>query len=251
MKTFLKVIQSILFSIWLFIGFVGVVLVYGSYVLIKVKIIEKRKDKKSADDYIRNVVSWFGRVTFKFLFSKVKVIGKENIPKEGPYVIVSNHQSIFDIPLILGYVYPSGFIAKEELSKIPILGKFIKSLGSILIDRKNPKSGAIALKRFAQAIQQESILTIFPEGTRSLDGKVNEFKRGSLLIPFRYNVKILPVSISGTINMNKKGSFLIKSSNVELKIHQPIEPKSFENEESLRNYVRDIISKEVENNEKN
>ncbi|WP_202695280.1 lysophospholipid acyltransferase family protein [Petrotoga sp. 8T1HF07.NaAc.6.1] len=245
MKKVLETIKAIFFTIWLIIGFLGVVIVYGSYVLIKANILEKRKGHKVSQEYIRKVVSWFGKVTFKFLNSKISVHGEENIPQQGPYVVVANHQSLFDIPLILGYIYPTAFIAKKELSMIPILGNFIKRLGSIFIDRNNSKSGAIALKKFAKISQSGEIITIFPEGTRSLDGQVGEFKKGALLIPFRYNIKILPVTIDGTIKMSKKGSVFIKPSNVNLFIHEPVEPKLFASEGELRECLKSIISEKV------
>jgi 1-acyl-sn-glycerol-3-phosphate acyltransferase len=245
MKKVLETIKAIFFTIWLIIGFLGVVIVYGSYVLIKANILEKRKGTKASQEYIRKVVSWFGRVTFKFLNSSISVFGEENIPQEGPYVIVANHQSIFDIPLILGYIYPTAFIAKKELSMIPILGSFIKKLGSILIDRSNVKSGAIALKKFAKLSRSGEIITLFPEGTRSLNGQVGEFKKGTLLIPFRYNIKILPVTIDGTIKMSKKGSAFIKPSNINLFIHEPVEPKLFASEGELRECLKSIISEKV------
>jgi len=247
MKKILETTKAIFSTIWLFIGFFGVVIVYGSYVLIKSNILKRQKGDKASQEYIRNVVSWFGKVTFKFLNSKISVFGEENIPQQGPYVIVANHQSIFDIPLILGYVYPTAFIAKKELSMIPILGNFIKKLGSIFIDRSNVKSGAIALKRFAKASQSGEIITLFPEGTRSLDGQVDEFKKGTLLIPYRYNVKILPVTIDGTIKMSKKGSPFIKPSNINLFISEPVEPKRFASEGELREYLKSIISEKITN----
>ncbi len=95
------------------------VIIYGSYVLIKAKILEKRKGEEASREYVRKVVSWFGRAAFHYLWSEVTVFGKENIPDKGPYVIVANHQSIFDIPLILGYIYPSGFIAKKRAFESP------------------------------------------------------------------------------------------------------------------------------------
>ena len=248
MKKIWTAIKGTFFAIWLFFGFVGVVIIYGSYVLIKAKILEKRKGEEASREYVRKVVSWFGRAAFHYLWSEVTVFGKENIPDKGPYVIVANHQSIFDIPLILGYIYPSGFIAKKELLKVPLLGTFIKKLGSILIDRDSPTSGAIALKNFARITQTGDVITIFPEGTRSIDGKVNEFKKGSLLVPYRYNIKVLPVTIDGTIGMNKKGSILIKPGKVKLYIHNVIEPKTFSSEAELRAHVQNVISRQIAQN---
>lgn len=241
MRKIWNIIKAVFFTIWLFIGFFGVVIIYGSYVLIKSNILKRKKGEEVSQEYIRKVVSWFGKVTFKFLRSDVQIEGKEHIPNEGPYVIISNHQSLFDIPLILGYIYPSAFIAKKELAKIPILGRFIKKLGSILIDRNDVKSGAVALKKFAKISKTGEIITLFPEGTRSIDGKVGEFKKGSLLIPFRYNIKVLPISINGTIKMSKKGSLFIKPSSIKLFIHEPIEPKKFASEGELREHLRGMI----------
>jgi 1-acyl-sn-glycerol-3-phosphate acyltransferase len=132
--------------------------------------------------------------------------------------------------------------------KVPLLGTFIKKLGSILIDRDSPTSGAIALKNFARITQTGDVITIFPEGTRSIDGKVNEFKKGSLLVPYRYNIKILPVTIDGTIGMNKKGSILIKPGKVKLYIHNVIEPKTFSSEAELRAHVQNVISRQIAQN---
>lgn len=238
---FIKNVGLFLLNLYFYLVIIVLVFGYGTYGLIRAKIL-KRKSEEKSKEFVRKTVEKFGRILIKAFFCKVEIEGKDKIPKNGPYVIVSNHQSYFDIPLIFGYVYPSGFVAKIELRKTPIIGKYIEKLDSVLINRKDPKSGAASLRKFAKNLKNGSIITIFPEGTRTETGNVNEFKKGTLMVPYRYKVNILPISINGSFNLSKKGSFLFRPSNIKIKIFDVIEPESFASEGELREYLKNIIS---------
>ncbi|KAF2955105.1 hypothetical protein AS160_02335 [Marinitoga sp. 38H-ov] len=243
----MNLIKRFLLTIWFYIGFFGYVVIYGSIVLLISKIISKISGEKKADSYLRKVVYKFGKNAFKLLGIKVNVESEIDINEieNEQYMIVANHQSLLDIPLIIGYIYPTGFIAKKELEKAPIIASFIKALGSVFIDRKNPSKAAAALRDIKRKLEEGRKLTIFPEGTRTLDGKVKPFKKGSLMIPYRYNIKILPVAIDGTYYIIKKGEHLLNPHNVNIKIFKPLVPKDFESEEDLRNHIFNLLSSEV------
>lgn len=238
---FIKNIGLFFLNIYFYIVILVLVFGYGSYGLIKAKILKKKSEAKSKE-FVRNTVEKFGRIIMKSLFCKIEVEGKENIPKDGPYVIVSNHQSYFDIPIIFGYVYPSGFVAKIELAKTPIVGKYIEALDSVLINRKDPKSGAASLRRFAKNLKNGSIITVFPEGTRTKTGEIDEFKKGTLMVPYRYKIDILPISINGSFNVSKKGTFLFKPTKIKVKIFNKIQPDNFASEGELRESIKNDIA---------
>jgi 1-acyl-sn-glycerol-3-phosphate acyltransferase len=238
---FIKNIGLFFLNLYFYIVILVLVFGYGSYGLLKAKFLKRNSEEKSKE-FVRKTVEKFGRIVMKSLFCKIEVDGKDKIPKNGPYVIVSNHQSYFDIPLIFGYVYPSGFVAKIELEKIPIIGKYIKALDSVLINRNDPKSGAASLRRFAKNLKNGSIITVFPEGTRTKTGAIGEFKKGTLMVPYRYKVNILPISINGSFNLSKKGTLLFKPARIKIKIFDVIEPETFASEGELREHLKNSIS---------
>ncbi len=116
---FLKKLLSLLVTVWIAVLGVLYICVYGGIVILIGNVIGKFKGKKERKTFISREVSRFGRAAFVLSGSRVRLSGKENVPETGPMVIVANHQSAFDIPLIPGYVYPEiAFIAKKELSSI-------------------------------------------------------------------------------------------------------------------------------------
>ncbi|SHE81239.1 1-acyl-sn-glycerol-3-phosphate acyltransferase [Marinitoga hydrogenitolerans DSM 16785] len=247
MNKFTLLLKRLLLTIWFYVGFFGYVVIYGSLVLFISKIIKLFSNEEKANYYLRNVVSNFGMRAFKLMGIKVDV-EKEfdlNTLENESYIIVANHQSLLDIPLIIGYVHPVGFIAKKELEKAPIISSYIKALGSVFIDRKNSSQAARALRELKKKLAEGKKLALFPEGTRTLDGKVKPFKRGSLMIPYRYGIKIVPVSINGTYQIIKKNDYYLTPHNVKVKIFTPVDPKKFENEEELRTYIYNLLASEV------
>ncbi|WP_165974140.1 lysophospholipid acyltransferase family protein [Marinitoga lauensis] len=247
MNKFILFLKQLLLTIWFYVGFFGYVVIYGSLVLLISKIMKMVSGKDKADSYLRKVVSNFGKRSFKLMGINVNVkkdFELKDLENE-PYIIIANHQSLLDIPLIIGYIHPVGFIAKKELEKAPIISTYIKALGSVFIDRKNPTQAAKALRELRKKLNEGRKLALFPEGTRTLDGKVKPFKKGSLMIPYRYGIKIIPVTIDGTYQIIKKGDYHLTPHEVKVRIFNPINPKNFENEEELRNYVYNLISSEI------
>lgn len=244
---FLKKILSLLVTIWIAVIGVLYIYVYGGIIILIGNLIGKLKGKKERKTFISREVSRFGRAAFILSGSRVKVVGKENVPQTGSMVIVANHQSAFDIPLIPGYVYAEiSFIAKKELSKIPGINWFVSALDGVYIERGNKSQTAGAMRKIFRILKEDGTILLFPEGTRSTGGEIGEFKEGSLSIPFKLGIRVLPVALDGTRNLLKKNSFLITPSRISLSICKPVLPEDFESEEEFSEAVYNIIKGSLE-----
>ncbi len=182
--------------------------------------------------------------------SKLKVYGLENFPKNNGLVVVANHQSAADILILLaGLPQSFRFIIKQELFKVPIFGWYLRKAGYLSIDRDSARSAIKTLNQAKDLIKQGENILIFPEGTRSKDGKVGEFKRGSLMLAFISHAPILPITIDGSYNIMQKGGFILNYTTVNLTISPAIQSEVPENhkredQEKVLNEVREqIISK--------
>ncbi|GEM_PF-1007050 len=208
--------------------------------------------KLSGEDrekYIRFHVSKWGRRAFEWAKSEVTIIGSQNIPKNGPYIIVANHRSMLDITLIQGYINPhAGFLAKKELDHFFSVGAFIKALGGELIDRSNPRDAIRAINNLIKRMKTENqVVALFPEGTRSIDGEVHEFKGGSMKVVMKSKVPVVPIAIVGTDKAMPKGTFYIRRANIKVSVLPPIAPESFKDMKTIEfaNLLQGMISKEV------
>lgn len=154
----------------------------------------------------------------------LNVEGEENIP-EGAVLIVSNHQSYFDIPVILGAIRTKqiGFIAKKELARVPGLGQWVEDIRGFFIERENPRETLRAFETGQEWLKSGFSLAIFPEGTRSRGKEMGEFKKGSLRMAIKAGVKILPVTISGSYKAYEETGF-VRSAKIDFIIHETIDP---------------------------
>jgi 1-acyl-sn-glycerol-3-phosphate acyltransferase len=170
----------------------------------------------------------------KALQFDIDAAGLENVPKDGPYVYASNHQSMLDI-LVLGAVLPGDFkwAAKRELMKVPFLGWHLRLSGHVPVDRgKGPKTVANVIKQFQAVLEAGKPLLIFPEGTRAADGVLKEFKSGGFVAAVKSNKPVLPVMLDGTWQLMDNGSVVPKCK-IFVRVGAPIMPKT-EGRESAR-----------------
>ena len=131
--------------------------------------------------------------------SQIHVEGREHIPSEGPVVIVSNHQSYFDIPLMVSLIpLPMGFVAKKELEKLPVIRRWMDLIECSYIDRKDIRQSLRAIQKAQKSLESGQSMVIFPEGTRSKKRDISAFKPGSLKLAQKASVPILPVVVDGT-----------------------------------------------------
>lgn len=181
---------------------------------------------------------------------KVELIGTEYLQANESYVYVSNHISLFDIPVVIKAIPGQlRLVFKKELAKIPIFGWQLKLGPYILIDRQNPGKAMQSLNQAIEKIKQGVSVLLFAEGTRSKDGSIQSFKRGAFTLATRSGKKIVPLTIKGTFEILPKKKFNLRSGKVKLIIDKPIENDGNTDkisEVSLMNEVRDIIVKNYE-----
>ena len=170
--------------------------------LYKVKKMEYNELSDAKTKLIKKTTQGFGDTVMKVNKAELIVEGIENCSNIKTALFVSNHQSNFDIPLLLKVVPQQiGFISKIELKKLPIFGTWITEMNGIYIDRENKRQSLQAIKDGIIKLKEGHSLVIFPEGTRSKGLKINEFKTGSLTLAARADVPIIPVAIEGTYNV--------------------------------------------------
>lgn len=150
--------------------------------------------------------------------SKINVTGLNNIPSEGPVLIVSNHQSYFDIPLLVSIIeLPMGFVAKKELGKLPVISRWMRLIECSFIDRKDLRQSLKAIQQAQKTLKNGQSMVIFPEGTRSKKKEMSSFKPGSLKLAQKSQVPILPIAIQGTCDIFETSN-RIQPANVDVKI---------------------------------
>ncbi len=180
---------------------------------------------------------------------KVSVQGLENIERGTTYVYMANHQSMFDILALLGYL-PVQFrwLAKMELFQIPVFGYSMTRAGYISIDRSNRKSAYKSLQEAAQKIARGVSVMVFPEGTRSSDGQIKPFKVGGFYLAISSGRPIVPVVILGSHHVMPKGTLRIRPGQIVLSINRPIETTPYNNKtkEVLMESVRSTMKRDLE-----
>ncbi len=195
--------------------------------------------KQSAHSYIRfwgKGCNWAGGL-------KITVKGRENIPANTPAIYVSNHQSNFDIPIIYSSLpIQFSWLAKQELFKVPLFGAAMKAVGCIPIDRSNRREMMKSINAASRQIKDGTSVIIFPEGTRSPDGKLQEFKKGALLIAVKAKVPVIPIAIQGSYERLPKDQFKVSSGSVSIEFLPPIDT---ENSNSNLDELTDNAHKQI------
>ena len=174
----------------------------------------------------------------------VDVHGLDPLEAGRTYIFVANHQSIYDIPVVFASLpYQLRIIAKESLGAFPFLGWHLRRTGHLLVDRRNPDRAGI-LKRWKALVEQGLSLIIFPEGTRSENGRVGIFKAGSFLLAIEAGLPIVPLSVDGTRGVMRKGRLMTCPGHVTLVVHAPIETANLDvsDARSLARRVREVVS---------
>lgn len=178
-------------------------------------------------------------------FVRVKVEGLDNLDENQSYIFVANHQSIFDIWVVYGWLNkPFSWIMKKELRKIPLIGSACEAAGHIFIDRSNPMAAKKSIETAERKLSNGNGIVVFPEGTRSADGTVGKFKRGAFNIASDINLPIVPITIIGAYERLSRKAIFVNPGKIKMIIHKPIAKTSNLSEQEIRtlaNEVRDII----------
>ena len=183
----------------------------------------------------------WGRIMCAIALTRVKIKGNENIDPEKSYIFVANHQSMFDIFLIYGYLNAKfKWIMKMELRHTPLLGKTCESMGHIFVDRSNPMRAQKSLEAAkSRLLQGHNSIFLFPEGTRSANGKIGRFKRGAFTIAHDLHLPIMPVTISGAYNVLPKNGWFITPGSITMTIHNPIDTTNL-NDDNLNDTIDQV-----------
>lgn len=212
--------KSLLWKIW-FIFFMFLCLL-GYFLLIVCKIL---LPKTAYRKVVNACVRFWGRTTVLSTGSQVETFDLDKLPGHKQICFVANHQGMFDIPLVLGFIgRPTGFIAKQELFKIPVLSWWMHEIPCVFIDRASARNAMASFTKSAAVIEQGNPLVIFPEGTRSRGDEMGRFHLGSFKLAVIAKATIVPVAIKGSwrvYEIDKK----IHPTVLKLKVLDPILPQ--------------------------
>lgn len=169
----------------------------------------------------------WGRLSLWLHWSPVRLVGREHLPKGGEtYVVIANHQSMFDIFVLYGYVQlPFKWVLKEGLRQMPFIGRACEATKFIFVDDSKASSIAQTMEQGKATLERGHSIFIFPEGSRSGDGEVARFKKGAFVMANELDVPLLPITIDGAYQILPKGKWLPKPHPIKLTIHAPFAVK--------------------------
>jgi len=176
---------------------------------------------------VQGLAAWWARSICRVSGVEVSVTGTEALDPGKPYIFAANHQSQFDIFVLQGFLgVDFRWLAKKELFRVPVWGPAMRRAGYIPIDRSHGRQAIKSLDEAAGKIAAGTSVIIFPEGTRSKDGRLHDFKAGAMVLAVKSGVPIVPVAILGTYEILPKGKLLMIPGQVQIRIGRPIETKN-------------------------
>lgn len=199
-----------------------------------------KKDPQKSWEKARKFVSGFFRTELKLSGCKVTVIGKENIPQDGPVLFVGNHRSYFDILIYHEAIgKPLGFLAKKEMEKIPLLPLYMRDIGCLFLDRDDIKQGLAIIKEGTEYMKLGHSMVVFPEGTRNQTEELLPFREGGYKMAEKSKSPIVPVAISGSdLLLESAPKKRIRGHKVIIEFGTPIYPADLPPKERKEAYAK-------------
>lgn len=199
---------------------------------IKIKHLEKQGKIVEKEAYVHQVTKKWVQGNLKRSGATIHVEGLENIPNDRNVVFIANHQSNFDIALLMGVIdKPKGFIAKIEMEKVPFIRTWMRLIHCVFMDRSTMKGAASAIIEGIKLLQQGYSLVIFPEGTRSKQDAIGEFKAASFKLATKPKIPIIPITINGSYKIMEQNHNKIVPNDVWVTVHPLIETATLNKEE--------------------
>lgn len=199
--------------------------------------------------FVHLVQQIWARSFCRLMFIPVTVTGLENIKPGQSYVFVSNHESMFDVFVIYGWlpvVYK--WLMKKELRKVPFVGSACAAAGHIFVDRSNPRASMESIKAIERILVNGVCTVIFPEGTRSKDGQLGRFKRGAFQVAFDASLPVIPISLSGCYEAMSRSAKYVTRHPIHMHIGEPISLEQFNKDEpqAAMDYVREAVQRGID-----
>jgi len=197
----------------------------------------------------------WSKLTCMITLCPVKVTGRELIDSKKSYVFIANHQGAYDIFLIYGYLgQPVKWVMKQSLRKIPAVGYACEKCGFIFVDSSSPQAAAKTIKEAEKRLKNGASVFLFPEGSRTENGELGNFKKGAYQMAMSLNLPVVPVTINGSFQVMHRDTFFITPHRMELIIHEPVETAEYQtdnireaatNMRILVDKTKEIIAKDL------
>ncbi len=194
-------------------------------------------------DFLYNLAMRIVRAGVRIGGVRVEVVGRDRLDLAHHYIFMANHVSNADPAVLIPWLpRRTSVLVKKELFRVPLLGRAMKMASLVAIDRSNQEAAIASMRRAADVMRSGLDMTVFPEGTRSPDGRLLPFKKGPFYMAMETGVAIVPVTILGTRAIVPKGRVLITPGTATLIFHDPINPAQVGNRDELIAAVRDRVA---------
>jgi len=201
----------------------------------------------------RKASRWFGgmwgRGLFRVVPARLQILGAENLDQGASYIVVANHLSLIDIPILYGWLkLDLKWVMKKELRKMPFIGPACALMGHIFLDRSDREAALGTLREVKSSLLPGTSILFFPEGTRSRDGRLRGFKMGAFLMAHDLDLPVLPVTIRNADKILTPDGMDLHPGSAQMIIHPPIDVDQVRasSPEDLRDRARDIIASELD-----
>lgn len=196
----------------------------------------------SVDAMYRSAM-WIALTGVRIAGVRWKVVGRELIDPSKQYIFMSNHVSNLDPPLLIPLLpFRQTIMVKKELFRLPVLGRAMRMADCVPIDRSNRDAAIASVREAEEIIRRGHHMVVYPEGTRSRDGRLLPFKKGPFYMAMETGVPIVPITLLGTGTLWPKGKFFVTPGEATVVFHTPIDPKQYGDRDELVKAVRDAIA---------
>jgi 1-acyl-sn-glycerol-3-phosphate acyltransferase len=187
-------------------------------------------------NFVHYIGKFWSRLNIYLGFCRVRIRGKEHLDPKKTYIVMSNHQSFFDVCALIAYLpLQLRWVVKAEIRKMPVFGYALQRMGHIYVDRARGDSIRWSIEKAAHKVKENTSVAFFPEGTRSEDGKLLKFRKGGFILARKSGCPILPITINGSRFVLPKNTLDLMPGKIEIRIHRPIDcPSALTLDESLR-----------------
>ena len=202
-------------------------------------------------DVLYRVGAYCAGLVLRIAGVQLEVHGREKIPLDRAVVFMANHQSNADPPALAAALPPVLFLAKKEAFRIPVLGRAMRMRGFVPVDRTNRERAARAIDEAAEALRSGRSFLVYPEGTRSPDGRLQPFRKGVFVMALKAGAPIVPVSVSGATRIMRKGEWAMHSGLIRITLQDPVrtDNRSLDDRDQVMQEVRHAILQGLEKEE--